>query len=124
MKITTALNHKSRAITAIKSLYHTAQLCGMPSADITKKRNEIMLSIAHCPQWVKSSVSGYHECLYDMNFNNLEFCYELKGILYTTSKIDTGKPSTERLYKKGLGSLLSKANNGAFYWRNTDKRYF
>lgn len=55
--------------------------------------------------------------------DNLEFCYLVDGVLYTTSKADTGKPKTEVFYTQNAGHLLSNAPCG-HYWIGTDKPYF
>lgn len=124
MNLSTAINHKNRATTQIIDLWHYAKTGKMSHSEILDKKETITKSIAHCPVWVKSYVIGRYDALYDQCFHQeLEFCHIVKKVLYTTSKLDTGKPKTERLYKKGLGGYLSKNNNSAFFWRGTDKQF-
>ncbi len=50
--------------------------------------------------------------------NHLEFCFLLDGVLYTTSRVDTGKPKSRD--RDGADFLNVPA---AHYWMGTDKQY-
>lgn len=79
---------------------------------------------ARYPVFVKGYVHGLlaaeRKALYR---DNLEFCYLVDGVLYTTSKAETGKPKTEVFYARNAGHVLTDAPSG-HYWIGTDKPYF
>lgn len=54
--------------------------------------------------------------------HDVEFCFNVNGTLYTTSKKDTGKPKDKELYDAGQGHMLRYAPQ-KHYWIGTDKRY-
>lgn len=74
-----------------------------------------------------SYIHGYVQGLIDAErrtiaMNEVEFCYLVEGVLYSTSKKETGKPKTEEFYSKGQGHILNDAPSG-HYWIGTDKPY-
>jgi len=70
--------------------------------------------------YVRGLIAAEKKALYR---EKLEFCYLVDGVLYTTSKAETGKPKTEVFYAENTGHLLTHAPNG-HYWIGTDKPYF
>lgn len=56
--------------------------------------------------------------------NNLEFCYLVDGELYSTHRQpNTTRRTTAEFYDTGRGHVLNDAPH-AFYWKDSDKRYF
>ncbi len=121
MKTSTAFNHRTRAEQAIRELWTSARIFSQPHSELLERKIAIFATVAHCPTWVKSYLEGYYRCLMDMNYQNLEFCYNLRGVLYSTHR-DSDKPGTDRLYKKNLGAYISR-HKGAHYWKGTDKQF-
>ena len=52
---------------------------------------------------------------------NLEYCYMIEGVLYSTHK-QTDKRSVEEIYTRDI-SLFDGATSG-HYWKGTDKPYY
>lgn len=68
MKITTALNHKSRFLNTVKSIFSTARMCGDSHAKICHVFQEsISESEAYrrCPEWVHRYITGYRDAMFD-----------------------------------------------------------
>lgn len=122
MRVSTAYNHKIRSEQSIRELWTSARIFGMAHSEIIERHEIIRASIKHTPTWVRSYIDGYYRCLMDGNYQNLEFCYKLKGVLYSTHR-DSDKPGTDRLYDKGLGSYISKHGEGHHYWKGTEKQF-
>lgn len=124
MKIDTALSHKRRLRTCVRDLISHAQICKLPSDQINQQFLDMKATLPKdAPAWLRSYIDGYYEALReDMLQAHVEFCYPIHGVLYSTNK-HTTRPRTERLYKKGLGSYLSKCQ-GFLYWKESDKRFF
>jgi len=125
MNINTALNHKQRAILAYRDLYSSAKSFKMSHADMIKRGIKIQVSIKHCPQWVKSEVNGYKNCLYDIHTYQgpngyLEFCYLMPdGQLHSTVK--KSKRSYELKYSPR--EVHEKAISKDFYYIDTNCKF-
>jgi hypothetical protein len=53
---------------------------------------------------------------------NLEFCYLVDGILYSTHKLSS-KPKTEIFYAAENGRVLNDVPNG-HYWKNSNSLFY
>jgi hypothetical protein len=62
MHFKTSYNHRERALSQLADLYSSAEHFGMLSQEISERRNKIMETIAKCPQWVHSFLSGWERC--------------------------------------------------------------
>jgi hypothetical protein len=121
MRIETALSRITTAQRALTDLYSTAVICKLPASDITRNKLIIIAAMGKAPQWARSRVEGYAQCLYNLHWQNLEFCYNVEGVLYSTHK-KSDKPTTEIFYSTGKGSVLSNAI-GSHYYKGTDKQF-
>ncbi len=122
MKLSTSINHKKRAEKEIRQLWRHAKSYRLSHDDVLKRKEKIFQSVAHCPGWVRHYLRGYDKCQFDMNYVNLELCYNLKGVLYSTDR-ESNRPNLDRLYKKGLGLYITK-HEAHFHWKNSDKIFF
>ena len=85
--------------------------------------NSRTVTRARYPAYVKGFVAGligaHRAAIWR---DNVEFCYMVDGVLYTTSKAETGKPKTEEWHARGEGHILANAPS-AHYWIGTNKQY-
>ena len=78
---------------------------------------------ARYPAYVKGFVGGLISARRAAIWReHVEFCYMVDGVLYTTSKAETGKPKTEEWHARGQGNILTNSQC-AHYWIGTDKQY-
>ena len=78
---------------------------------------------ARYPAYVKGFVAGLISARRAAIWrDHVEFCYMVDGVLYTTSKADTGKPKTEEWRARGQGNILANSQC-AHYWIGTVKQY-
>ena len=77
---------------------------------------------ARYTQYIKGFVQGLITAHRARIFQNeVEFCYIVDGVLYSTHKNSTHK-STEEFYQNGTGHLLTYAKSGHF-WKGTELPY-
>lgn len=77
---------------------------------------------ARYTQYIKGFVQGLITAHRARIFQNeVEFCYIVDGVLYSTHKNSTHK-STEEFYQNGTGHLLNDAKSG-LYWKGTELPY-
>ena len=127
MKLDTSLNHRKRAIGRITSLVHMAEICGMTSAQFTDDYIEIMGTLHHCPQWVRSYCEGYYDAERD-RIRNAKHVYGgyLDGVFYSTNR------SRDDYYQKhGIEPLqwaekgkTGELKNVGHYWVHNMKPWF
>ena len=126
MKIETALNHRKRALGAVKSLYSTAPIFGMESADLNQRYSYIMETVTHCPAWVREFCDGYRAALQDSLYaDSLMFGGWIDGVFYS---VHSARPD---YYGKHGISPADYADDGrvtgrGHYWKTTKepKPYF
>lgn len=124
MRLDTVINRLQSGRTNLRDLWSRARIFKMTHADVLKEKEKVFSRLGKLPRYANSELRGYDLALFEAHYSSLEFCHKLKGILYTTSKSDTGKPKTERLYSKKLGYYLSKHSDGGdFYYIGTDKPF-
>lgn len=125
MKVSTALNHRDRAISAIRDIWSSARIYHSTHDDILKRLRSVNDSIAHCPAWVRGYVDGYDKALFDANWQYLEFCYaqiiDGETVLFSTHKDSTHR-KTEEFYNSGRGHELSTLE-GRHYWKGTNRPF-
>lgn len=98
------------------------------SLDIIDRRiytelNSRTATRARYPAYVKGFVAGLISARRASIWrDHVEFCYMVDGVLYTTSKANTGKPKTEEWHARGQGHILA-GSQSAHYWIGTDKQY-
>ena len=114
MKIDTALNHRNRVKSQLSDLIATAMSCGMESKKITSKKIEIMATIKHCPQWVRSYCDGWFDAQYAIAQRKLVFCYTMPNGQLVSSHSDRAD------YYQKLGysprQVTEKAVFSGHYW--------
>jgi hypothetical protein len=121
MKTTTAINKKDNAVNRINTLWKDAAMFHYPHATVLEIKTTIFAELKTCPQWVRSEVEGYNKALYDLHWNNLEFCYSVDSVLYSTHK-KSDKPLTEVFYSSGKGQILADSV-GKHYYKGTEKSF-
>lgn len=121
MKLTTNLNHRDRAIENARSVFSMATLCHYSHAKILDQLSTVRATISHCPQWVRSYYDGYVARLHEDHYRQLEFCYLVDGILYSTHR-DSKRQSTDVFYDTGKPCVLNDAPS-AHYYKDADKAY-
>jgi hypothetical protein len=113
MRFKTAYNHQERARSAIADILRSSESFGRSSDEESKLVRAVFESISHCPQWVKSYVSGYRDALREQQRRKLVFCYTVDGKLYSTHR------NRDDYYEKhGLGpkEVYEQATFCGHYW--------
>lgn len=119
MNSKTAYNKMTQALSTLKSIYSQGKCFKSPSTWFTAQYVEkVQPIIAKCPEHTKSYIAGYQHCLFDSLWQYMEFCYQVDGIWYTTSKGETVKPKLRDLKNQNMSGNLS-----AFFWKDTEKPY-
>lgn len=122
MRVSTALNRQGAAILRICDIYSSARSFGLTHREMMDRLLPVWTSMKDCPRHVHEYVRGYERCLFDMMFrNDLEFCYLVEGVLYSTWRA-SHHPTTQVWYDQNKGHCLLTAP-GAHYWRGTDKLF-
>ena len=62
MRIETALNHKTRALSSIESMVYAAKVSSITSEQFNQDSQDILATVAHCPRWVRDYCQGYLDC--------------------------------------------------------------
>ena len=113
MRHSTAYNHKTRALSAIDSLFGVARLCGMTSVEISETFNEIMGDHSYLRGVYDEKRKGLYK-------DSLVFGGFYNGQFYTTHS------NSDRYYKKhGITPLqwCEETHNGVVaighYWKTT-----
>lgn len=116
----------------VSDLFTDARMCRRTHGEIlTMLSGRIYPELNRCTaggrpvytSYMKGYVYGLIDAQRDQIMRNeVEFCYLVDGVLYTTSKRDTGKPSTEVFYAANRGHVLTDAPS-AHYWIGTEKKY-
>lgn len=71
--------------------------------------------------WMRGYVAGLVAMCNKEMYNHVEFCYEVDGVLFSTSK-DSNRRTTEEFYTSNRGhELLDK--QGYFYYKDADVKY-
>ena len=123
MHINAALNHRDRAKTQMRDLYSASRHFHHTHEHQMQRRGEILNSLSHCPRWVIAFVQGYADCLYDAQYQHLEFCS-----LLDDGTIVSHVSSSPRYYQKRNYTPMQISQgieNGlcvsqGFYWIGTD----
>lgn len=80
-----------------------------------------MVYSLHTQGFVSGVIQVYSDCLFQ---KDLEFCYKVDGVLYSTHKESVHR-STEEFYQRKAGHELGKQGVfSGFYWKGTDQLYF
>jgi hypothetical protein len=120
--------------TRVSDVFHMVKLCKMTQEDAIEyyKKNiysELYRKVGKTkPKHVYSVYM--HGFVYGLmraeqkriERENLEFCYLVDGILFSTHR-DTDKRKTEEFFQAGKGSYLVDKPSG-FIWKGSDKVYF
>jgi len=85
MKTNTAYRKQEVLIQALKDVYSSARVSHRESFDINADITAVFETAAKCPRWLRSYLRGYARALYEAHWNQVEFCYNIEGIWYTTS---------------------------------------
>lgn len=106
-----------------KSIYSTARICKMTSAEISER---VEAWRATFPKRLTVNehgfVSGFIHALNDAIWQEVEFCYrDGAGVIYSTHKASTHR-LTEEFYASGRGCELADMES-AFLWKGSDKPY-
>ena len=123
MRISTAMNHKARYISAMSSLYGCAAISGMTSGEIVGASLVLRKEFSHCPGWVHSFVGGYEKALRDdMYRHQLMFGGYYEGVFYSTH---SNRP--DYYAKHGIEPIQWAEGEGGslvglgHYWKTTAK---
>jgi hypothetical protein len=117
----TEYNRKKRALLHLRDLYSKARIFHMTSEAITKEYIEQILNrdLAKATIATREYIRGFADCLYFQLQNEMEFCYEVDGILYTTTH---DKTATKARWDT-LPDYNMSGKKCGHYWFNTDKLY-
>lgn len=122
MRTDTALNHRNRVANDLRSLWSHAETFHLSHKEILERKEEIMATIAHCPQWVRQFCRGYDQAIFDVALKDkVETCYLVDGILYSVMK-NTDKKKTKDIINRGEGHRLRDITPH-LYWRGSEKRF-
>lgn len=114
----------------VAEVYSTIRICRMTHAEAIAEVKRLITDEAYRKYangrhvysvWTRGFVSGLDRAHYNALWREVEFCYLVDGVLYSTHKTSTHR-LTEEFYARGEGHLLSKAE-GRHYWLGTDKPY-
>ena len=85
MRLETALNKQRDAVARLSSLYSTAKICGMTSADVNAEFSAILAGTGKAPRWVRAYLEGRRDALSDALYaDSLMFGGYLDGVFYST----------------------------------------
>ena len=120
MKIDRALRIKRVGINEVNCVLSFGRICKSTFQDINKRFAEVLESLPNgTPEWVKWYLKGRFEAGRNSYYEyHLEWCYRVKGKLYSTRK------ASERYYEKHgitLGYLWDKKNG--HYWLDSDRPF-
>lgn len=119
----------SQIETRVADCFAMAKICRMTSEQLNNRIIEHVINPSNekYPSGKRKHsvwLAGYAAGLIAAGRNNIwhnevEFCYNVKGVLYSTHK-DSTKPVTEEFHQRGEGNILANAE-GRHYWKGTDK---
>ena len=127
MKIETSLNKQRAAIMRIKDIFSTAEICGLSHSEMNDRIFKIQSDLIKCPQYVKSYVSGFRDCLFDQLYkqNKVIFGMMKDGKFYSTHR------NREDYYEKhGFSAsefnyqMNENRNLVGHYWADNIKPFF
>ncbi len=72
---------------------------------------------ARYPVAVRSYASGYYMAKDKQHLNNMEFCYDVDGTLYTTAK------ASNRPHWRQIGTAAIKNVPNGYYYKDKDVKY-
>lgn len=114
MKFDTAYNHRERLIRQLSDLYNSAKIFGLQSAEISRRRNEIVSTLPKkAPRWIMDYVEGWERCMRSTFDRELIFAYTVDGKLYSIHR------DRDDYYEKhGLGpkEVYDRATLSGHYW--------
>jgi hypothetical protein len=126
MKILTQSEFKTR----IQEVYSMARLCKLHHSEINERLTRFIRSEIHrttgkdkravYPVLMQGAVMMAMEIYDDLHSQNVEYCYEYNGLMYSTHTEST-KFSIDEMYNAGID--LSKCRSG-FVYKNSDKVYY
>ena len=119
MRISTALNHRDRAIGMYADTLSWMEISGISSHDVNARSIKVIQSISHCPQWVKSYVEGWWAARRAMAERALVFFYTMPdGVLASTHR-----DRADYYEKLGMGpkEVYDKATHSGHYWVLKDR---
>lgn len=115
----------------VNDLFSTARICKQTSTELTGRLMEKVINPIneHYPSGKRKHsvfLEGYVAGLIAAGrrsiwHNDVEFCYLVDGIVYSTHK-DSTRPTTEGFYARGEGNIVNNAE-GRHYWKGTDKAF-
>ena len=113
VKIETALNHQNRVKGRLADLYRSARY-GLTVGELGQKRVEILETVSHCPEWVRSYRSGWTDYADTVIQSELVFFYTLPD----GSLVSVNRDRSDYYEKKGLGpkEVYEKATASGHYW--------
>lgn len=117
----TAFRKQERAIMQIRDLFSKARIFKMTSSAITAEYLKIKEGMTRCPMYSREYISGYFRALSDKLWEEMEFCYLIDGVLYTTNKCKNGESNKPNW--RDLPDYNMKGKLCAHFWLNTDRPY-
>jgi hypothetical protein len=107
----------------VYSLYRSAITFKMTSTETNDKYLEIISRLPKdTPRYVRAFMQGMREALVSDLYNtHLEFCYKIKGKLYSVNR------DSDRYYEDaGItpSQLHEQQESNGHYWRKSDKVFF
>lgn len=120
MRIELALNKQRYAVRALRAIFSTASIQGFSSLKLSSEvENKVTDTLAGCPQWVRSFVSGYEECLRD-NMRQRDMVY---GVLVGEEFYSSHSGRTDYYELKGLTPskfnelVTANSKTAGHYWK-------
>ena len=114
----------------VRTVFNTATICKLTNDElIAKLEEEVRVPLnrkysngraVHC-EYLKGFVQGVCNVYRQQIWNEVEFCYLVEGVLYSTDK-KSAKRSTEEFYSTNRGHELCNYV-GNFYWKHTEKPF-
>jgi len=114
MKVSTAYNHRERALQSLAEMYQHARMFGMTAQAMNERRVEILKSINHCPGWVLSYISGWERAISAEVYREQVFFYTMPD----GSLVSSHRDRDDYYEKKGWGprEVYEQAIECGHYW--------
>jgi len=120
----------SQVVTKVNSIFSMARVT-KPTADelnliilrelITPTRKKSPSGRSKFTKYMQGYILGCVQTNRELLWNDLEFCYLVEGVLYSTNR-QTTKRSTKEFYDSNRGHLILPLA-GEFYWKNSNKPF-
>ena len=120
----------ARIESRVNEIFTMAKICHWHSSKLNEEcQKRIIDPLNHKTQsgkrrhsvWLAGYFAGYIAAKRSELWNEVEFCYMVKGELYSTHR-DSNRKTTEEFYQTGRGHILVDSP-GAHYWKGSDKKF-